>query len=248
MRLVSGMLAGAAVAAVFAANPASADVWGVTLYGGWNGSFDSDVRFSDPDTDWTVHSVPWDGLSFTFTGKSPYYGARLSFWPSAMPGWGVALDYTHAKVQAKRDATVSYSGTIDGTPTSGSAQVPTLFDVLEFTDGLNLITLNALYKLQPYGIIQPYVGAGAGISIPHVEVTGHAPTTSFPRTFAYEFGGPALQALIGAEVPINGRLSLFGEYKLSWTDITSPMTGGYQIHTTVVTNHLIGGATFKFAP
>jgi lipid A oxidase len=248
MKLIFGALAGTAVS--LAAGTATADTWGVSLYGGWNGSFDSDVNFTGPDTDWTVRSVPWDGLSFTFTGAAPYYGARLSFWPSAMPGWGLALDFTHAKVQAHRSATVSHSGRINGVPTSGSNQVQELFDVLEFTDGLNLVTLNALYQLPSYGMFHPYIGAGVGISIPHVEVTGNSggpPNVPFPRTFAYEFGGPAAQALIGAEVALSSRISLFGEYKLSWTNINSPMNGDYEIHTTVVTNHIIAGATFKFA-
>jgi lipid A oxidase len=244
MKRIVGALAGGALA--LAAGSAAADTWGVSLYGGWNGSFDSDVNFTGPGTNWTVRSVPWDGLSFTFTGAAPYYGARLSYWPSALPGWGLAFDFTHAKVQARRDATVSYSGTINGTPPPGSAPVSSLFDVLEFTDGLNLLTLNALYKLPSYGMIHPYVGAGAGISIPHVEVTGNGGSVPFPRTFAYEFGGPAAQALIGAEIAISNRVSLFAEYKLSWTSINSSMNGGYEIHTNVVTNHIIAGATLTF--
>jgi lipid A oxidase len=240
-----------AAAAALVASAAHADTWGVSVYGGWNGSLNSDARFTDPDTNWTVHDIPWDGQSFSFAGAAPYYGLRLSIWPSAMPGWGVALDFTHAKVKANRTASVSHSGTINGNPTSGTNQVQELFGVLEFTDGLNILTLNALYNLQRYGMVQPYVGVGAGISIPHVEVTGNSggpPNVPFQRTFAYEFGGPAVQALIGAEVPVTRRISLFGEYKLSWTSIDSPLTGGYRIETSIVTNHLLAGATWRFAP
>jgi lipid A oxidase len=238
-------LVAAAAVTLLATGVARADMWAVSVYGGWNGTHDSDVRFTGPDTDWTVQSVPWDGLSFTYTGKAPYYGARLTYWPDMMPGWGFAVDFTHAKVQAKRDTIVNFEGTVNNIPYTGSAVLSDLFDVLEFTDGFNLITLNALHKLQPYGMVQPYLGAGVGFSIPHVEVTGRG-VTSFPRTFAYEFGGPAIQGLIGAEVAVSPLLSLFGEYKLSWTSINSPMTGGYRVRTHLVTHHLLAGASLRF--
>jgi lipid A oxidase len=234
-----------AAAAFFAASPASADVWALSGYGGWNGSFNSDARFTGPNTDWTVSNVPWDGVSFVKSGGAPYYGYRLTYWPTALHNIGFAIDYTHAKIRAVRTATVNYSGTINGVPQNGSAQIQNLFDVLEYTDGLSLITVNGLYNLQPYGPFHPYIGAGIGISIPHVEVTGHG-IVPFQRTFAYEFGGPALQVLVGVDVPVTTRLSLFGEYKLSWTSTNSPLTGGYRIHTNVTTNHLLAGATFKF--
>jgi lipid A oxidase len=235
-------------ASFFAAGPARADVWALSGYMGWNGSFNSDARFTGPNTDWSVRNVPWDGLSFGFSGGAPYYGVRLSYWPTAWGNIGVALDFNHAKVRAKRNATVSYSGTLTPSPLppSGSDSVANLFDVFEFTDGLNLITLNALYQLRPYGAIHPYLGLGAGISIPHVEVTGHSPNTPFPTTFGYEFGGPALQGLIGLDVAVTSHLSLFGEYKLSWTSVNSGLNGGYRIHTNVTTNHLLAGATVKF--
>ncbi len=248
MKRILSALAVASVATVGTASVARADTWGISVYGGWNGSFNSDVNFTGPSTNWTVRNVPWDGLSFTFTGAAPYYGARLSYWPTAMPGWAFALDYTHAKVQASRNATVSYSGEINGGSVSGSGTVSSLFDVLEFTDGLNIVTLNALYKLPSFGMVHPYVGAGAGINIPHVEVTGNGGSVPFARTFDYEFGGLALQALVGAEVAINKRLALFGEYKLNWAGVNSPLNGGYRIHTNVVTNHILAGVTLKFGP
>ena len=243
MKRRAGVVAGMATGVVLATAPAGADAWGVSLYGGWNGSLNSDVRFTGPGTDWTLHSVPWDGLSFTQAGGPPFYGARLTYWPSAMRGWGFALEFTHAKARAVGGATVSYSGTF-----SGSDQIQNLFQTLEFTDGLNLVTLNALYQLQPYGMIRPYVGAGAGISIPHVEVTGNGGTVPFPRTFAYEFGGPAVVGLIGAEVALTRRVALFGEFKVTGTTINSPMNGGYEIHTTMVISQVVAGATYKFGP
>jgi lipid A oxidase len=238
--------------AVCLANAASAGTLQVSVYGGWNGSFNSDANFTGPNTDWTVHNIPWDGVSFAKSGGAPYYGYRLTYWPTAWHNFGIALDYTHAKIRAVRDATVSYSGTINGvndSTTNGSAQIQDLFDVLEYTDGLNLIFADGLYKLRTVGMFHPYVGAGLGISIPHVEETGvggGSGTPPFHRTFAYEFGGAAAEGLIGADVQLTKRISVFGEYKLSWAKVDSPLTGGYRIHTTTITNHLLAGLSFSF--
>jgi lipid A oxidase len=249
MRRNSGLWAAAFAAGTVLATAANAGTWQVSVYGGWNGSFNSDVHFTGANTDWTVQNVPWDGVSWAKSGGAPYYGYRLTYWPTAWQNFGIAIDYTHAKIRAVRDATVNYSGTINGSTFDGSNQIQNLFDVLEYTDGLNLVFADGLYKLHPVGRFHPYVGAGLGISIPHVEVTGvggGGGTPPFQRTFAYEFGGVAAEALIGADVQISKRFSLFGEYKLSYAKVDSPMTGGYTIHTTTITNHLLAGLSFSF--
>jgi lipid A oxidase len=222
---------------------AQASEFSLGVYGGWNGSFNSDVRFTDPDTDWTVNSVPWQGLSFLGDGGAPYYGVRGTWWSDQ--NWGVMLDFTHAKVRADPNATVNYGGVLDGGNNSGSGPVSGLFDLLEFTDGINILTINGMYRFRPVGHFRPYVGAGIGINVPHVEVEspGGSP---FPRTFAYEYGGFAAQALAGVEVPVGEHFSLFGEYKLSWAGVNAPMEGGYRIHTDIITNHILAGVSVRF--
>jgi lipid A oxidase len=250
MKRISGLWATAfAAATVLSAGAANAGTWQVSAYGGWNGSFNSDVHFTGPGTDWTVSDVPWDGVSFAKSGGAPYYGYRLTYWTTAWKNFGLAIDYTHAKIRAVRDATVNYSGTLDGSTFDGSDQIQNLFDVLEYTDGLNLVFLDGLYKLPQRGIFHPYVGAGLGISIPHVEVTGVAGGTGavpFHRTFAYEYGGVAAEALVGADVQLTKRIAFFGEYKISYAKVDSPLTGGYKIHTTTITNHVLAGLSFAF--
>jgi lipid A oxidase len=60
-------------------------------------------------------------------------------------------------------------------------------------DGLNLLTLNALYRMPLEGTkFVPYVGAGAGVNIRHLEVTRGS-----GRTFEYQLGGATLQAQAG---------------------------------------------------
>ena len=72
-----GTLLKLAAAAMFAlacaASPAKAEMQ-IGVYGGWNGSFDSDIHLSQPGgTNMTLNDVPWDGESF---GPPPYWGAR----------------------------------------------------------------------------------------------------------------------------------------------------------------------------
>lgn len=216
------------------------------VYGGWNGTHNSDVRFTDPDTDWTVQNIPWLGLPFTADGAAPYYGARFTYWMESKPHWGFMLDYTHAKVRADPSATVNYGGTIDGAPFSGSDQVGNLFDMLEFTDGISLLTLNAMYRFEPIGRLQPYVGAGLGLNIPHVEVEGNGGSVPFDRTFDYELGGPAAQLLAGVDFRITDNLSLFTEYKFSWAGVNAPLTDGYRVHTNLLTHHILAGISLTF--
>jgi lipid A oxidase len=230
------------LAAMTAANPSAAGEFQVGVYGGWNGTHNSDVTFTGPGTDWTVQSVPWDGLSFTFDGAAPYYGARVTYWPDSLPNWGFMFDLTHAKVRAVPDATVSYSGTFG----NGSAPISNLFDRLEFTDGFTMLTVNGMYRFEPMGRFQPYVGAGLGINVPHVEVEGNGGTVPFNRTFDYEFGGAAAQLLAGVDVAVTRHISLFTEYKFSWAGINAPMVDGHRIHTNLFTHHFLVGASATF--
>jgi lipid A oxidase len=92
------------------------------------------------------------------------------------PNLGLTVDFTHAKVYAD-SATLASSG----------------WSHFEFSDGLNLLTLNALYRMPITGTkFVPYVGAGAGINVPHVEVT-----RSWGRTFEYQLGGATVKAQAG---------------------------------------------------
>jgi lipid A oxidase len=234
---------GVGVAALTAA-PSVAGEFQIGVYGGWNGSHDSDVNFTGPGTDLTFQSVPWDGLSFTFDGEAPYYGARFTYWPDALPNWGFMFDLTHAKVRAKEGATVTYSGTA-----SGSDQIGHIFDRLEFTDGFTLLTVNGMYRFEPMDRFRPYVGAGLGINIPHVEVTGAGggPASGLPTTFEYTYGGLAAQALAGVDIKLTKHISLFTEYKFSWAGVNAPLSDpAYRIRTDLFTHHVLVGASVNW--
>lgn len=218
-------IAGLAGGVILGATLPAAAEFQVGGYLGFNSSFDSDVTYNDGmGGGFTLPSVSWDGLSFVGDGGAPYYGLRGTYWFDSMPNWGVMLDFTHAKVRANG---------VGGT-----------FDLLEFTDGLNLLTLNAVYRAAPIGHFQPYFGAGIGAAIPHVEV--HLTGSPDPATFEYQLTGVAAQVLAGVDVPIRDNFSIFGEYKLSYAVIDASLTAGGSLQTNIITNHLLLGASFKF--
>lgn len=242
----SAFAAAAACAAVFA-GPAAAEVQ-IGLNAGWNKTLSSDVHFSGPGgVDFTVAGVKWDGLSFPNDGGAPYYGMRAAYWFQRGPGFGLMLDFTHAKVRADPATIVALTGaTGAGGPAPGPYPVAALFDTLEFTDGINFITLNAMYRFRESGRLTPYVGAGAGVSRPHVEVDGAA-IGALPVTSEYRSGGFTAQALIGADVRIAGPLSAFAEYRLNYSPVDASLSNdAFEIETDLVTNQVLFGLSVHF--
>lgn len=122
-------------------------------------------------------TLTWEGRSFD---APPYYGWRATYWAS--PEFGYGLDFAHNKVYPKDDV------------------LPAGYSKLEFTDGLNTLTVNA-YRRWENAIagLTPYVGGGVGLSIPHVEVVSGA-----SETFGYQVTGPAATWIAGASYPISG--------------------------------------------
>ncbi len=208
----------AASAAAFLPLAAHAEVE-LSFYGGAQSAPHSDVFISgDPDYP-TNTRVKWEGRSFD---PPPYYGLRATYWASDTFGYG--LDFTHTKVY-------SSDASRDGTP----------FTTLEFTDGLNTLTANAYRRFQPMGGVTPYVGAGVGLAIPHVEVSNG--TTS---TLGYQVTGPAATVLAGATYPISDRFSVFGEYKFTYSQNEADLDGGGTLNTDIITNALNVGVSFSF--
>lgn len=210
----------ACLALLAALGPARAE-YVISAYGGYNFSFDSDVDLIGAPSTRRL-DVEWDGR--TFESGAPFYGVRATAWGNDLgrPHWGLALDYAHAKVAAD--------------------PLPPGIRTLEFTDGLNLLTLNALYRTEPMGRVTPYAGLGLGVAIPHVEFQ----EIGGPRTFEYQVAGPAVQALAGADVALTEFLSIFGEYKLSYSHNEADLKGGGSLATDIVTNQIVLGASLRF--
>lgn len=197
---------------------ASAEVQ-LSFYGGAQSAPDSDISIRDPLIGDDDFSQEWDGRSFD---APPYYGIRATQWQS--PTFGIGLDFTHNKVY----------------PSDGS--LPTGYEVLEFTDGLNTLTVNAYHRWNDaFGDVTPYVGGGIGVSLPHVEVTN-----GDSETFGYQLTGPAATWIAGASMPINDSWSVFGEYKGTFSSNTADLESGGTLEADIFTNALNVGVSFDF--
>jgi lipid A oxidase len=234
------VLAGTA-AFLFGVSPALAE-FQVGLYGGWSESFDSDIHLTQPGgTNLTFSDVPWDGDSF---GAPPYWGMRGTYWLNSAPNWGLMVDYNHAKVIADQGAVVGVSGTRDGIKIGPTDRVGNTFETMEFTDGLNEIFFGGQYRWIGERWT-PYVGFGVGFAFPHVEFRRY-PGPLNPRTFEYQVDGVAAEGLVGLEYHVGPRLSLFGDYKLSYSSNEPDLVGGGSLETNIWTNHFIFGASWRF--
>ena len=191
----------------------------LSFYGGVQSAPHSDV-FVDGNLAYPSKTrVQWEGRSFD---PPPYYGIRATYWASDTFGYG--LDFTHTKVYSSDESR-------DGTP----------FTTLEFTDGLNTLTANAYRRFQPVAGATPYVGAGVGLAIPHVEVSNGTDSTT-----GYQVTGPAATVLAGVSYPISERLDVFGEYKFTYSQNEADLDSGGTLSTDIITNAVNVGVSFNF--
>lgn len=213
------------IGSVIALMPAAARAeFQLSIYGGANTANDGEVTLDlgVPEE----FDVDWFGDSFN---NPPYWGARGTLWLDDFnrPNWGVAIDFTHAKVKADLDD-----------PAVGGR-----FDRLEFTDGLNSLTLNGLYRMPLNDRFGLYAGLGAGASIPSVEVET-IPATE--RTKEYQLTGPVVQGLIGGSMDLVYGFSLFGEYKASYSWNDADLRGGGSLEADILTHQFAAGLSFAF--
>lgn len=128
-----------------------------------------------------------------------YYGGRAMWWTQNNFGFGI--EGTHAK---------AYSSVADMAAIGVSR--------LELSDGHNIITANVM-KRWPDAFkgskFTPYVGAGVGLAIPHVDIQVIGASN---RTFDFEATGPAVRGIAGLKYDLNDRWALFSEYQITWSD------------------------------
>ncbi len=219
----------------------------------------------NPATDFKIDPVGW----YTDPFKSPiYYGARVARWFSGGKT-GTGVDFIHSKAIAPLDDEANFSGTLDGQPLPGRARIRDVVKKLEFSHGHNMLLLTGFLRLPSIGArISPYVGAGGGVLLPHTEFA--YTNDSHPRTYEYNYAGPAGQALAGFEIRLS-RLSVFIEYKFTYGHYGAPLSeaegswlpldlwrqasrwfagdpppGGH-ISTEVVSHQVVGGLTVRLA-
>ncbi|NKN38595.1 porin family protein [Agrobacterium sp. a22-2] len=221
LSLLSGSIGAAAI--VFLPAAAAHAEMAISIYGGAQTAPHSDVTVSGPTAP-TSFNAGWEGKSFS---APPYYGARATWWLDNLnrPNLGVSLDFTHAKVYAD-DETLAEAG----------------WDHFEFSDGINLLTLNALYRMpMENSKFVPYVGAGVGINIPHVEVIRPS-----GRTWDYQVGGMTLQAQAGVSYQMTERWSVFAEYKGNYSFVDVDIDSGDRLETDIITNAVNLGVSYHW--
>lgn len=219
-----GRISAIALAAALFAAPASAEVE-LSFYGGWQTAPHSRVKGtygSGPDATETFNDlIGWDGKSFAMP---PYYGLRATWWQPE--DWGFGVEFSHNKVYANENDMADAG-----------------FSTLEFTDGLNILTANVSRRwTEAWGSATPYVSAGLGIAVPHVEVT----PTGGDDTFGYQLAGPAARLTAGVSYPINAKWSVFSEYQFTWSQNDTDLKGDGNLDTRIFTNAVNVGVNFQF--
>ncbi|RYH09953.1 outer membrane protein [Tropicimonas sp. IMCC6043] len=217
-RLLIALTATAAMAL-----PAAAEVE-LSFYTGVQEVFSSHVRGEDSNGDDFDFLADWEGKSFEMP---PHWGVRATWWRSERLGFGVEFEHTKAYAS---DATREEFG----------------FDTLEFTDGLNSLTANVFYRwpgIWAEGKITPYVGAGVGLAIPHVEVTR---TGSDDETFEYQLAGPSAMIAAGVSYALNEKWALFGEYKSTFSMVSTDLDGGGNLDSNMSTWGINLGVSYSF--
>jgi hypothetical protein len=191
----------------------------VAAYTGAPYTYPSSVRIGKPHgaQDFIIDRAHW----YTNPFHNPiYYGARVVRWSSGGTT-GMMLDFTHSKAIADRGQEASFSGTINGKPAPPRARIGELMKHLEFTHGHNMLTLNGLLRLPSlHPRVSPYIGAGAGILLPHTQVEI---ANGEHRTYEYNYAGPVGQALFGVELRL-ARTSFFVEYKFTYAQYEAPLS------------------------
>lgn len=190
------------------------------MFAGYSGvpyTYPSDVVVKKTGLhDLTVKDVAWDGKPFV---NPIYYGARIVRFGAGRVG--TMLDFTHSKALARLDEDTAFEGTLNGAPAPARAKLRDIFRKLEASHGHNMLTLNGLIRLPSItSRIQPYVGLGAGVSLPHSEI--HFANAE-KRTYEYQYAGPVGQALIGVELR-TARVSYFFEYKFTLAPYEMPLS------------------------
>ncbi len=201
--------------------------WAFGGYGGIAHTYPATVRVARENSEMTASGFDWIGKPFV---APIYYGARIQRW-GMLGRTGGMIDFIHAKAIAKPGSMATFTGEHNGKALPEKAPVNEVFRKLEFSHGHNILTLNGLLRFGSlFGIVRPYVGAGGGITLPHVEV--HFKEDNW-RTYEYKFAGFAGQGLAGLEFDL-GRTSLFVEYKFTYAPYDVPLTEEPEVDLLVV--------------
>jgi lipid A oxidase len=213
------------------------------MYGGTSFTRDSDLRIKQSGgTSLHLRDVHWDADPFK---AAPYYGLRYTRFLEQHPAWGIALDYTHYKMYAKTGRIIAADGTWQGERIYGSAPMDRYVQHFELSHGVNMLSLNGIYRWQGLGLLQgrlqPYVGAGLVHYWPHSENT----VNNLSHETGYQASGFGYQLLGGVQYQIGERWGLFAEIKFNSGTAKVDIAGG-DAQTSLRTFHALGGLQYRF--
>jgi hypothetical protein len=219
----------------------------ISLYGGTSDTADSDLRIREPGThsDARFHGVSWQARPFE---DSPYYGIRLTYFPTSSSRVGGSFDFTHYKIFAETERAVTVDGVWNGVPVNESVPMNGRVQQFEVSHGLNLAALNMIYRwpIGPGAALpetrwQLYVGAGLVVYVPHAEATINGNFTSAD----YQLAGFGYQMLAGLQCRVSRRVSLFAEVKQDGGEVDMDFQGGTRAKTRVRTIHALAGIAVR---
>ena len=204
---------------VLSARPASAQ-WYIAGFMGLNETFPADVRVDrGPGTSLTFHKVEFEAKPMS---APPYFGGRFGrlFGPDRR--FGVEFEFLHTKVIALTNVAYQVSGTANNIAIDQVVPMNTLVERYRMTHGLNFLLGNLVARL-PLGDGRFTFGArgGAGLTRPHGETTIGGVVQE-----QYEWGGLGAQGAAGLDGRLFGKVSAFGEYKVTYAKPEIALAGG----------------------
>jgi lipid A oxidase len=224
----------------------------ISGFSGVSSAYDSDLHLHENNgTDLTFHNASYQTKDFG--ENAPYYGGRLTYFLSRESHWGFGLEFLHSKVFLDSGKSLHVTGTRDGSPVNDTESVGDTIADFHCAHGLNYLTADTFYRFflaDPgknfIGRFQPYLGAGLGITIPHVVVQ----LPNEPGFEDYEFGGLGGQAIAGLSFDITKHVQLFTEYKFTYADLdrldfSNGITSG-TISFDSMANHVVFGLSYRF--
>jgi lipid A oxidase len=196
-------------------------------------------------TDLIFHDVAYEGRDFA---SPPYYGLRGLWFPSEDSHWGFGAEFFHMKMFAETGDTVRVTGQRGDRGVNANERIDDTIQSFNLSHGLNYVLGDIVYRWFPgqrgedfLGRLQPYVGAGLGFAVPHVESTVNGTSGA-----EYQVHGPGVQALAGVNVSLTRHWGLMFEYKFTYANLGSLDIPGGSIEVTPLTHHFVTGLTFSF--
>jgi lipid A oxidase len=231
------------ISKILRTDPDALDVSG-GVYGGYTVAHNSDVILQQPNgTDMVLSDVSWNSEA---NKMPPYHGFRGTWWLPFRSSLGAMADLVYVKVVADRDRMVRQSGTRDAMPVPEMEAPSATFRRLEFTDGLNLLSGNIIYRMPYFGRAIPYIGLGAGFSLPHAEVQRRGGASQ--KTFSFQLAGISLHLFAGMELHVAKSGSVFTEYRLSYATNKVQLIDGGTLQTNLWISHFTAGGSGNIRP